>query len=79
MLIVRMREEELPVRAIKQDTVLVTGGAGFIGSNLCDRLIDTGANVICLDNLQTGRVENYGLWIAAGLAIVVLVYATVVR
>ena len=41
-----------------QETVLVTGGAGFIGSNLCDRLVAGGANVICLDNLQTGRVEN---------------------
>lgn len=37
---------------------LVTGGAGFIGSNLCDRLISDGARVVCLDNLQTGRAEN---------------------
>ncbi|MFL5079890.1 MAG: UDP-glucuronic acid decarboxylase family protein [Microvirga sp.] len=37
---------------------LLTGGAGFIGSNLCDRLIDEGARVVCLDNLQTGRAEN---------------------
>ena len=37
---------------------LVTGGAGFIGSNLCDRLVAEGAEVICLDNLQTGRLEN---------------------
>jgi UDP-glucuronate decarboxylase len=36
----------------------VSGGAGFIGSNLCDRLIGEGARVICVDNLQTGRAEN---------------------
>ncbi|MFC7538020.1 UDP-glucuronic acid decarboxylase family protein [Sphingomonas sp. GCM10030256] len=38
--------------------VLVAGGAGFIGSNLIDRLIDEGAEVVCLDNLQTGRASN---------------------
>ena len=39
-------------------TVLVTGGAGFLGSHLCDRLIDRGDEVICLDNFFTGRKEN---------------------
>ncbi len=38
--------------------ILVTGGAGFLGSHLCDRLISDGNNVICLDNLFTGRREN---------------------
>jgi UDP-glucuronate decarboxylase len=38
--------------------ILVTGGAGFIGSHLCDRLIDDGQEVICLDNFFTGRREN---------------------
>ncbi len=38
--------------------ILVTGGAGFIGSHLCDRLIDDGHEVICLDNFFTGRREN---------------------
>ena len=38
--------------------VLVTGGAGFIGSNLVDKLIDNGLEVIVLDNLSTGKVEN---------------------
>jgi dTDP-glucose 4,6-dehydratase len=38
--------------------VLVTGGAGFIGSHLCRRLIDEGCEVIAFDNLLTGRVEN---------------------
>jgi UDP-glucuronate decarboxylase len=38
--------------------VLVTGGAGFIGSHLCERLLSQGAHVICLDNFFTGRREN---------------------
>ncbi len=39
-------------------SVLVTGGAGFLGSHLCDRLIERGDEVICVDNLFTGRKEN---------------------
>lgn len=38
--------------------VLVTGGAGFVGSHLCDRLIADGHDVICLDNLFTGSISN---------------------
>lgn len=38
--------------------ILVTGGAGFVGSNLCRRLIDEGNHVICVDNLYTGRMVN---------------------
>jgi len=38
--------------------ILVTGGAGFIGSHLCDRLISDGHEVFCLDNFFTGRREN---------------------
>ncbi len=38
--------------------VVVTGGAGFLGSHLCDRLLDRGDDVVCLDNLQTGRTAN---------------------
>lgn len=37
---------------------LVAGGAGFIGSHLCDRLVKEGYEVMCLDNLYTGRMEN---------------------
>jgi len=37
---------------------LVTGGAGFIGSHLCARLLDNGHDVICLDNFFTGRKDN---------------------
>ncbi len=38
--------------------VVVTGGAGFLGSHLCERLIDRGDEVVCLDNLVTGRMVN---------------------
>ena len=38
--------------------VLVTGGAGFIGSHLCERLIAQGAEVLCLDNFFTGSRRN---------------------
>ncbi len=41
-----------------EDRVLVTGGAGFIGSHLCERLIASGANLICLDNFFTGAKSN---------------------
>ncbi|MFY9928614.1 MAG: GDP-mannose 4,6-dehydratase, partial [Streptosporangiaceae bacterium] len=39
---------------------VVTGGAGFLGSHLCERLVDRGDVVICVDNLITGSVENLG-------------------
>jgi dTDP-glucose 4,6-dehydratase len=39
-------------------TAVVTGGAGFLGSNLCDYLLAKGYRVICLDNLETGSLEN---------------------
>ncbi|WP_108244217.1 SDR family oxidoreductase [Muricauda brasiliensis] len=42
----------------KEHTILVTGGAGFIGSNLCEALLDNGNKVTCLDNFSTGKREN---------------------
>jgi len=42
---------------------LVTGGAGFVGSHLIDRLMEQGDEVICLDNYFTGRKENISRWI----------------
>jgi len=38
--------------------ILITGGAGFLGSHLCERLVGQGHTVVCVDNLITGRVEN---------------------
>ncbi|MGA9857063.1 MAG: NAD-dependent epimerase/dehydratase family protein, partial [Solirubrobacteraceae bacterium] len=39
-------------------TCLVTGGAGFLGSHLCDELLRRGNRVICIDNLETGSLAN---------------------
>ena len=39
-------------------TILVTGGAGFLGSHLCDRLLHEGFAVIAMDNLLTGSTDN---------------------
>ena len=39
-------------------TCLVTGGAGFLGSHLCDELLARGHRVICVDNLETGSLAN---------------------
>jgi UDP-glucuronate decarboxylase len=41
-----------------QKRILVTGGAGFLGSHLCDRLVKEGHDVVCLDNYFTGRKKN---------------------
>ena len=39
-------------------TCVVTGGAGFLGSHLCEHLLGKGHRVLCLDNLETGSLEN---------------------
>lgn len=44
--------------AVRPARALVTGGAGFIGSHLCDALLAAGNEVVCLDNLATGRSSN---------------------
>lgn len=44
--------------SLKEKKVLVTGGAGFIGSNLCEALLQHGAIITCLDNFATGKKEN---------------------
>lgn len=41
-----------------QKRVLITGGAGFLGSHLCERLLEQGANVLCVDNFYTGSRPN---------------------
>lgn len=48
----------MEVNYIRNKKVLVTGGAGFIGSNLCDALLALENEVICLDNFATGKPEN---------------------
>lgn len=47
----------------KDDIFLITGGAGFIGSNLCEAILNMGYRVRCLDNLSTGKQENVDLFI----------------
>jgi UDP-glucuronate decarboxylase len=42
----------------KNQTILVTGGGGFLGSHLCERLLESGHDVICVDNFFTGSKEN---------------------
>ena len=45
-------------KARKKRRALVTGGAGFLGSHLCERLLSEGYRVVCMDNLRTGALEN---------------------
>jgi len=45
-------------RVLRNSRILVTGGAGFIGSNLVESLLDSGNYVVCLDNFSTGKREN---------------------
>src|SRR5665213_1067088 len=45
-------------RLLAMSTALVTGGAGFLGSHLCDELLARGHRVICVDNFETGSLEN---------------------
>jgi dTDP-glucose 4,6-dehydratase len=47
-----------PLRFASVPTAVVTGGAGFLGSHLCDYLIEKGLHVICVDNLETGSLQN---------------------
>ena len=53
---VPVRGGRVPSRAMP--TSLVTGGAGFLGSHLCEALLEKGHRVICLDNLETGSLAN---------------------
>jgi dTDP-glucose 4,6-dehydratase len=46
------------IERLRGARVVVTGGAGFLGSHLCERLLDLDAEVVCIDNLITGRLEN---------------------
>lgn len=46
------------MRRVSAKTILITGGAGFLGSHLCERLLEQGHEVICLDNCFTGNKKN---------------------
>ena len=46
------------MNSFEKKRILVTGGAGFLGSHLCEKLIDKGNEVICLDNYYTGSKNN---------------------
>ena len=48
------------IPSLAMSTCVVTGGAGFVGSHLCDRLLARGHRVICIDNLDTGSLDNIG-------------------
>src|SRR5262249_57087340 len=50
--------ERRHVDSAPMTTSLVTGGAGFLGSHLCEELLSRGHNVICVDNLETGTLSN---------------------
>ena len=51
------------VKLPENSTVLVTGGAGFIGSNICEALLNMGHTVRCLDDLSTGKYENVEIFL----------------
>jgi UDP-glucuronate decarboxylase len=55
---VKKIEYKFGVKMLPRKRILITGGAGFIGSHLCERLIDAGHDIICLDNYFTGTKEN---------------------
>ena len=51
------------VKLPEKSTILVTGGAGFIGSNICEALLDMGHTVRCLDDLSTGKQANVDIFL----------------
>ena len=57
--VARARRGRLTAKSRRTDQrILIAGGAGFLGSHLCDRLLADGAQVVCVDNLLTGSLEN---------------------
>ena len=54
---------------LEPSRIMVTGGAGFLGSHLCERLIEAGHEVLCVDNFYTGRRRNVQALLAKGAAL----------
>src|SRR5947209_6793599 len=52
------QSDMIDMKNVQKRSILVTGGAGFLGSHLCDRLLYQGHDVICLDNFFTGSKDN---------------------
>eukprot|EP00187_Rhodella_violacea_P008525 CAMPEP_0174889358 /NCGR_PEP_ID=MMETSP0167-20121228/4617_1 /TAXON_ID=38298 /ORGANISM="Rhodella maculata, Strain CCMP736" /LENGTH=349 /DNA_ID=CAMNT_0016126737 /DNA_START=90 /DNA_END=1139 /DNA_ORIENTATION=- len=59
----KWRGKNAPNRPDTHKRILVTGGAGFLGSHLVDALMEAGHEVICLDNLFTGKKSNVAKWL----------------
>lgn len=57
---IAFKSTHLSLENTERRTILVAGGAGFLGSHLCDQLLHDGHKVICVDNFSTGRMDN--LW-----------------
>ncbi|OJY78865.1 MULTISPECIES: UDP-glucuronic acid decarboxylase family protein [unclassified Rhizobium] len=57
---IAFKSARLSQKNANRRTVLVAGGAGFLGSHLCERLLQEGHEVVCIDNFSTGRMDN--LW-----------------
>ncbi|MBM7047176.1 UDP-glucuronic acid decarboxylase family protein [Rhizobium lusitanum] len=57
---IAFKSTHLSLESTERRTILVAGGAGFLGSHLCDQLLHDGHKVICVDNFSTGRMDN--LW-----------------
>jgi UDP-glucuronate decarboxylase len=56
--LIRNNNGETPVNDAAQKRILVTGGAGFLGSHLCEKLLAAGHDVLCVDNFYTGSKRN---------------------
>src|ERR687896_1851019 len=56
---------DMAMKGARTPRALITGGAGFIGSHLCERLLSEGYQVVCIDNLSTGVLENVAPFLAS--------------
>src|ERR671918_933732 len=56
---------DVAMTGARRPRALITGGAGFIGSHLCERLLSEGYQVVCIDNLSTGILENVAPFLAS--------------